>query len=160
MDIQELLATGGGLLLLMTIIEITPIKLNPWSAIGKGIQKMFGALGKAFNSELTKEVAELRQKLDNHILMDDRRTADVTRARILRFNNELLRDISHTKEEFLEILHEIDAYEAYCKVDEDYPNNRAELAIKNIKENYMERLKNHDFLPDSCSHKREESSDR
>ena len=60
--------------------------------------------------------------------------------------NELLRDLPHTKEEFIEVLTEIDAYEKYCREDPDYPNNRAVFAIKNIQETYKRRLDKHDFL--------------
>ena len=44
------------------------------------------------------------------------------------------------------MLAEIDAYERFCDDHPDYPNNRAVLAIENIRENYKERLKKHDFL--------------
>ena len=133
MNLRELLAGGGGLLLvLMTLVQIAPVKLNPWSWLAR-------AIGRAIN-------AEVINKLDAHITMDDRRCADGHRARILHFNNELLRDIDHTKEEFTEVLAEIDAYESYCDEHPDYPNNRAVLAIQNIKSNYQSRLQKHDFL--------------
>ena len=80
------------------------------------------------------------------VTMDDRRNADGHRTRILHFNNELLRGIEHTKEEFIEALAEIDAYEHYCAAHPEYPNNRAVLAIENIRSNYKERLQKHDFL--------------
>ena len=80
------------------------------------------------------------------IATDDRRAADGNRTRVLHFNNELLRDLKHTKEEFIEVLAEIDAYEKYCREHPDYPNNRAVLAIENIRETYKRRLDKHDFL--------------
>lgn len=133
MDIQKLLTEGGGLLLaIMTLVQIAPVKINPWSWLAR-------AVGRAINAEVIK-------KLDDHITMDDRRTADGHRARILHFNNELLRDIGHTQEEFFEVLAEIDAYEEYCRDHPEYPNNRAVLAIENIREVYKDRLKKHDFL--------------
>ena len=89
--------------------------------------------------------------------MDDRRTADGHRARILHFNNELLRDIGHTQEEFFEVLAEIDAYEKYCREHPEYPNNRAVLAIDNIQEVYKERLKKRDFLQVSSAPRREQT---
>lgn len=139
MNLRELLAGGGGLLLvLMTLVQIAPVKLNPWSWLAR-------AIGRAIN-------AEVINKLDAHITMDDRRCADGHRARILHFNNELLRDIDHTKEEFTEVLAEIDAYERFCDDHPDYPNNRAMLAIENIRENYKERLKKHDFLQEGEAH--------
>ena len=144
MSIQEILAGGVGVLVVaMTLVQIAPVKVNPWSWLA-------AAIGRAINAEVIK-------KLDNHITMDDRRTADGHRARILHFNNEMLRDINHTKEEFTEVLAEIDAYELYCREHPEYPNNRAILAIKNIQEVYMERLKRHDFLQESSAARQEQS---
>lgn len=143
MSLQELLTGGGGLLLVtMTVVQIAPVKVNPWSWLARTI-------GRAVNAEVIK-------KLDAHITMDDRRCADGHRTRILHFNNELLRDIDHTKEEFTEVLAEIDAYEDYCRGHPEYPNNRAVLAIENIREVYKERLKRHDFLQESSAARQEE----
>ncbi|NCE65390.1 hypothetical protein D1159_12585 [Pseudoflavonifractor sp. 524-17] len=143
MNIQELLAGGGGLLLvLMTLVQIAPIKITPWSAFAK-------AVGKAVNADISHRLGGIEAKLDHHIDMDDRRTADSRRVQILHFNNELLRPIDHTKEEFVEVLAKIDDYERYCEEHPDYPNNRAVLAIENIREVYRERLKKRDFLQES-----------
>jgi len=143
LSIQELLAGGGGLLLaLMTLVQIAPVKINPWSKLAKTI-------GNALNG------GDVMGKLDEHIKMDDKRAADGHRTRILHFNNELLREIRHTREEYLEVLSEIDAYERYCEEHPDYPNNRAVLAIENIRDNYKERLQKHDFLQEGCAEPQE-----
>ncbi len=140
MDLKEIFMGGGGVLVvLLTLVQIAPVKVNPWSAIAK-------AVGKAVNADVTKELYEIKKKLNDHVTMDDRRTADGHRTRILHFNNELLRSIDHTEEEFNEVLAEIDAYEEYCEEHPEYPNNRAVLAIENIRSNYKERLQKHDFL--------------
>lgn len=143
MTIKDFLLGGGSLLLiLMTLVQIAPIKINPWSALAK-------AIGKAINADISGRLDEIGAKLDEHIETDVRRTADSCRAQILHFNNELLRPICHTKEEFVEVLVKIDEYERYCDEHEDYPNNRAVLAIENIREVYKERLKKRDFLQES-----------
>lgn len=140
MSLQQILyTTGGGVLLLLTLIQIAPIKVDPWTAI-------FRAIGRAFNAEMLKELRDVRSKLDEHIKADDERNADEHRNRILRFNNELIREIPHTKEEFVDVLADIDYYEAYCRDHPDYKNNRAVHAIANIGRCYDERLKKHDFL--------------
>ena len=108
MTAAEILAGGGIVLAAMTLIQIAPIKLDPWSAIAR-------AVGRAINKDVIDKLDETREILDTHIKMDGARTADAHRARILQFNNELLRDIPHTQEEFVEILAEIDQYEKYCK---------------------------------------------
>ena len=70
MSIQELLAGGGGLLILaLTVIQIAPIRVNPWSAIAK-------AIGRAINAEVLAKLEQTRIKLDDHIKTDDERAAD------------------------------------------------------------------------------------
>jgi hypothetical protein len=140
LSIQELLTGGGGLLVLaLTVIQIAPVRVNPWSAIAK-------AIGRAINAEVLAELERTRIKLDNHIKTDDERAADMHRARILRFNQELIRQIPHTREEFIEVLTEIDRYQRFCREHPDYPNSRAVHAIANIGRVYDERLQKHDFL--------------
>lgn len=147
MSIQEILLNGGGLLvILLTVVQIAPIKINPWSALAK-------ALGRAINADVLKELndvkatqKETQDRLNKHIRVDDERDADKRRERILQFNNELLRDIPHTREDFIEILGEIDKYEQYCREHPEYPNSRAVHAIANIGRVYDDRLEKHDFL--------------
>lgn len=161
MSIQEILAAlgikgvvswGVGILLVLSmLVEVSKIKINPWSALAKW-------LGRAINSDVTAELAAIKKKLDEHVTMDDRRNADGHRTRILHFNNELLREIDHTKEEFIEVLAEIDAYEHYCEEHPEYPNNRAVLAIENIRGVYKDRLKKHDFLQEGSTSRQEAES--
>jgi hypothetical protein len=139
-ELKDLLISGGGgLLLLMTFVEIAPIKVNPWSTIVKWI-------GRGINAEVLAEVKSTRARLDKHIQADDERNADDRRTRILRFNNELIRDIPHTREDFIDVLADIDVYEEYCRKHPDYKNNRAVHAIANIGRVYDERLAKHDFI--------------
>ena len=134
------------MLLLLTFIQIAPIKVNPWSAIVRGI-------GKALNGDVLKKLdvleagqVEARNRLNEHIRIDDDRNADTHRTRILHFNTELLRGNKHTQEDFVEVLTEIDFYEHYCREHPDYENNRAVLAIENIKRVYKELMENGGFL--------------
>ena len=146
MSLQEILLSGtGGLLVLLTIIQIAPIKVNPWSALAKMI-------GRAFNADVLNELSELKKQQKNtqkqlvsHIEMDGRNRADERRTNILRFNNELIRGLPHTREEFIEVLTDIDVYEQYCNEHPEYENNRAVHAIANIGRVYDERLKKNDF---------------
>lgn len=148
MNLQEIFVSSGGVMfVLMTLVQIAPIQVNPWSAIMR-------VVGKALNKDVMEELkaiketqAETRETLDDHIRMDDERNADLHRVHILRFNRELLQNnIPHTREDFIEALSEIDFYEHYCKDHEEYENNRAVLAIQNIKRVYKEKLKKHDFV--------------
>lgn len=147
MSVQEMIAGGGiSLFVLLTLVQITPLEINPWSTIAR-------AIGRALNGDVLHKLdklengqVETRRRLDDHIRVDDDRNADAHRARVLRFNTELLRGEKHTREDFIEMLAEIDFYERYCKEHPDYENNRAALAIKNIKRVYEERMEKNDFL--------------
>ncbi len=140
MTAQDILLGGGGLLvILFSLVEIAPVKLNPWSALAK-------ALGRAVNADLLKELSATKAALEEHIRLDDERNADSHRAKILAFNTELLRGIDHTREDFIEVLAEIDQYESYCRAHPDYKNNRARHAVANIGRVYDDRLAKHDFL--------------
>lgn len=77
-------------IVLLSLVEIAPIKINPWSAIMK-------FLGSRLNSDVTARLdtmqqcqTETRKKLDEHIAKDDAQTASLWRTQILRFNDELL----------------------------------------------------------------------
>ena len=148
MSLKEIFLGGGSLLvILLTLVEFAPIKINPLSALAK-------AIGRAVNADVLQELKSVKDELSDHIRMDDERNADEHRARILRFNNELLRDIPHTKEEFIDVLADIDFYEQYCRDHEKYKNNRAVHAIANISRVYDDRLQKHDFLS-SASNERD-----
>lgn len=140
MTLKEiLLGGGGGLMILLTLVQIAPIKVNPWTDIAR-------AIGRAINADVLREIQETRSRLDAHIKADEEYNADTIRSRILRFNNELIRDVPHTKEDFIDILADIDFYEEFCRKHPDYKNNRAVHAIANIGRVYDERLQKHDFL--------------
>jgi hypothetical protein len=147
MSAWEIVTSGGGIaLVLLTIVQIAPIKLNPWSYLAN-------KLGRSINADVLKDLSEVKnglkateEKLDCHTKVDDERNADLHRARILWFNNELLRNLKHTNEEFIDILYDIDCYERYCKEHPEYQNNRAVHAILHIKSVYDLLLETHDFL--------------
>lgn len=143
-----MIAGGGlGLVALLILIQIAPIKIDPWTAIAR-------ALGKAFNGEVLREISETKAKLESHIKMDEERAADQHRARILTFNTELLRGQRHTREDFIDILCEVDAYESYCKAHPEYKNSRCKHAVANIGRVYDELLCTGDFLAEGRHHER------
>ena len=89
MTAAEILAGGGIVLAAMTLIQIAPIKLDPWSAIAR-------AVGRAINKDVIDKLDETREILDTHIKMDGARTADAHRARILQFNNRMNTCVGHS----------------------------------------------------------------
>ena len=72
--------------------------------------------------------------------------ATTCRYRILRFNDEILHEEKHSKEHFDQILEDISRYERFCNTHPEYENNKAVLAIKNIKRVYQTCSENNSFL--------------
>ena len=142
MDIRDILLGGGGVtVVLLSLIQIAPVQLNPWSWIAKRI-------GRAINAEVLEQVQRTEKKLDEHIAQDDAARATQERAYILAFNRQLMAGELHTREEFWEALASIDRYHKYCDAHPEYPNERAVHAIHNIGRVYDERQQKNDFLPD------------
>ena len=142
MDIRDILLGGGGItVVLSSIIQIAPVKVNPWSWLLK-------KLGRAINAEVLEQVQRTEKKLDEHIAQDDAARATQERAYILAFNRQLMAGELHTREEFWEALASIDRYHKYCDAHPEYPNERAVHAIHNIGRVYDERQRKNDFLPD------------
>ena len=140
-------------MILLSLVQLSPLKVNPWTTLGKALKKLWRAFTRSLNAEVLSELGNLksaqeetRDKLDKHILLADKREADSYRASILHFNVELIQCVPHTREDFIEILADIDHYERYCDTHKDYENNRAVCAIANIKRVYAERMAKHDFL--------------
>lgn len=136
---QILLGGGGSILIIMTIIQITPIKFNPWSWIAKKI-------GRAINGEVLDKVDGLGQELADHKEKSEERHATLCRAHILRFGDEVLHGIPHSKEGYDNILLDIDSYEEYCDKHPGYKNNVAVATIEHIKKMYQKHLEEDSFL--------------
>ena len=149
---EEIIAWCVGLGL-PTLIQLSPLKINPWTWLWNALKWLWRTFCRSLNADVLDKLNEVEQaqqetkaELENHIKMDDEREADKIRASILHFNNELLRSIPHNKEEFVEILAKIDWYNDFCDDHKDYRNCRAVHAIANIERVYDERLQKHDFL--------------
>lgn len=108
----------------------------------KGIKKERQAADDAVMAKLD----ALGKQLDEHIRKDAAAKADESRSRILRFGDEVRREILHTEEHWIDILLDIDRYEDYCDTHPNYENNRATHTIQYLKNVYDGRLKKNDFL--------------
>lgn len=98
-------------------------------------------------SKLSKKIKadELLEKFNELNYKVDCNKADDCRERILRFNGEIKRGVHHDEEEFNNVINSIDTYEDFCRNNPDYPNNKAVLAIENIKNVYKKAYSNNDF---------------
>ena len=122
-----------------TIIQISPIKINPWTWLGRKV-------GRALNGEVMDELKSLKGRMENMEAQNEQDKMDASRIRILRFGDECKRDVPHSEEHFNQVLDDITAYERYCNAHPEYKNAKAVLTIARIKEIYSARLENGDFL--------------
>ena len=125
-----------------SLIKIPKIELNVW-----------GILGRALNKEMTvkldhiiEQQSSTAKKLDEHIAMDDERYAVDCRARILRFNDEVLHGQKHTKEHFDQTLSDITTYNTYCDGHKDFKNQITVHAADNILKVYDTCMAEGSFL--------------
>lgn len=139
-EIKEIAKYGGGLIiLLMTLIQVTPIKINPWSWIARMI-------GRSINGEVLEKVDMLSEDVRALKAEDAEQWASLSRSHILRFGDELLHGVPHSKEHFDQILLDISNYESYCDDHPNYKNNIASATIKQIKNTYQKCLEENKFL--------------
>lgn len=145
MDFSEMTAAeligwiAGIIVALSAIIQISPIKLNPWSWVAKHI-------GRALNQELIDKVDKLEDDLEDLKNANDEQTAKNNRTAILRFGDELRIGIKHSKESFDNVLVTISDYDHYCASHTDFKNKITEINEKYISDIFDECLRNNTFL--------------
>ena len=130
---------GGALVILMTLVQITPIKLNPWSWLGR-------VIGKAINGEVIEKVDALSADVKNNKTDDDNKWASLKRSHILAFGDEIRLGVDHSQERFDQILLDISEYEQYCDTHPEYKNDKAPVTIDLIKKTYKKCLEENKFL--------------
>lgn len=130
---------GGGLVVLMTLVQISPIKLNPWSWIGRMI-------GRAINAEVIEKVDKLSADVKANKDTDDQEWAELRRTHILRFGDEIRLGVLHSEEHFNQILLDIHQYNKYCDEHKSYKNDKAIATIDLIKQAYSKCLSENQFL--------------
>ena len=174
LQLKDLLSNSGwGLIILLTLIQIAPIKINPWNSVLKFLGRLMNAeLNEkmdGFKRDLSsvkeglggmkRDVASLQSdvtsvktdvntmkndingiggKVDRLRNIVDENEAKQARVRILRFSDELLNNIPHGEEHYVEILRCCDSYEEYCATHPNFKNSVAENSINEIKKSYEE----------------------
>lgn len=147
MNVNEILTQGGGLVLvILTLIQIAPIKINPWSSIGRMIGRALNADIIERLDKMDKKVEMLDRKHDAFERLSDEREAKQCRARILRFGDEILHGVKHSKEHFDQVLLDCTDYETFCDNHPNFSNNVAVQTIERIKGTYRTCLEERTFL--------------
>ena len=139
MTMQEILKyidlknVAAFLIIMASLIEITPLKINPWKSFWKFIQNLLGI------SEIQNQIVNIQDSID-------RNEAIHCRLRILRFSDEMYNNIHHSKELFDQVLLDIDNYKLYCEKHKDFKNGKTVNAIERINVEYQKCLDNKTFL--------------
>lgn len=127
-EILNYIGSGSvAVVVILSLIEFVPIKINPIQWIGN-----------RFNKRIGEDVRKINEKLDGHI-------ADDMRTYIIDFQNQCLNKRKHTKEEFTRAYKMCDKYEQYVEVNK-LKNSEADEAIAYIKRIYNHCLDSGDFI--------------
>lgn len=115
----------------ITLVQISPIKLDPWKWILKKV-------GQAINGDIRKDLAELKRDFEETKAQDKR-------WNILNFASSCRKGEEHSREEWKHAISEIREYEEYTK-KKNITNGVIEEDSKYLRELYHERNVRNDFL--------------
>ena len=153
-DIIELINSHGGtpmigivIIIALTLVQISPIKVNPWDAILKWIGNKLNADIKKEIKDVKKDIDNVKKDLDAHI--ENSRVKDLrdTRLSILEFCASIINGQQHTKEQFDFMITQCDQYEEYIEKN-DVKNGVVTSAIKEIRKRYDYAIHNNSFFKD------------
>lgn len=130
---------GWSLIILLSLIQITPIKINPWSWL-------FNKIGSWFFGGIYARLDDLENRMKKQEEEEAERNARSARRSILRAADEIYSGEKHSKEYFEEILAYCDEYDRYCNDHPAFRNGKTHAAEKRIRDIYMRCLETHDFL--------------
>lgn len=114
-----------------TLIEVVPIKINPW-------KWLFRWIGNCINGDLKKDLSELKRDFEETKAQDKR-------WHILNFANSCRNGKLHSKDEWQHVMSEICEYENYTE-KKGITNGVMEEDAKYLRELYHERNLKNDFL--------------
>ena len=158
---------GVGLIVLLSLIQVSKLQINPWTMVGRVITCPFKALGRAMTADLTVRIDQLssdvrivseRVKQVNDELETFKHESAVAQAKdeedkivqkradIIRFGDDIRSQRPRSIEHFNNILDSITEYERYCETHPMFENSKAVSTIQFIKADYERRLKTNDFL--------------
>lgn len=154
----DALKTGGvALIILCTLAQIAPIKLNPWTWLWGLVKKIGGTIakhvGRGINAEVMTKLGGIEERLDvlekNDQQQDSIRAEDKAldaRRRIIQFGDEIKRKVRHSEERFNSILEDTKFYKDYCKAHPEFENDKAKFSTEIIEETYKKCFRENDFL--------------
>lgn len=122
----------------ITLFEIVPIKINPWSTL-------FRWIGKAINGELKEQLSDLSSDVSELKSDFEMKKAEDMRWEILEFANTCRIGNEHSKDEWRHVMNQVSEYEEYTE-RKGITNGVIEEDTRFIRELYHERNIRNDFL--------------
>lgn len=116
------------LIILFSLIQIAPVKLNPWDSI-------LGWLGRKINGATVKRLESVEKQIRGMWINDHRQ-------RILTFARECRDKITHSPDEWVNVLNVAEEYEKYVK-EEKITNGIVTQDTEYIRSLYQEMSREH-----------------
>lgn len=116
---------------ILTSIEISPLKFNPWSSLFRWIWNKASEKTTKQLSEISKEVAGVKDAMHEMQAMH-------MRFNIQNFADNLRQGLRRTNRQFMLTLSHIDYYEHYCE-ENKLENGLVEADIEYIKAKYKQQ---------------------
>ena len=132
-------------LIISIFIQVTPIKINPWSKLFKWIGGLITAESDKKINQLIKTTDEMQKNIKTLQQNMDENEKDRIRWEIFDFANSCRNNQQHTKDEFQHIITLNDKYEKLLALTGD-TNGVFEAEYRYIQKIYAERQEKNDFL--------------
>ena len=136
----------------LTIIQIAPIKINPWSFIWKLLGKFFCWISRLSLAPVINKMDEIDKKVDkvqseiNIVKKEfEVKNANDWRWDILDFFNSARNGRPHSKEEWDHAIDQVKKYERHVEIH-GIDNGVLEEASRWLRNKYQEHIEKDDFL--------------
>lgn len=106
------------------------------------VKKKLDDMEKSF----TEQIQGVRDDVKALSASQDEKSAIDARRDILRFNDELLNNVPHSHEMFMQIMDDIATYDKYCNEHDKFVNGRTVQASSNIRRTYERLFDNHKIV--------------
>ena len=116
------------LILLLSLIQVSPLKLTPWDSI-------LGWIGGKLNGKTEKRLAAVEKQIRDMWINDHRQ-------RILTYARECRAEIRHSPDEWTNVLNEAEEYEDYVE-EHDITNGIITQDTEYIRGLYLELSRDH-----------------
>lgn len=126
------------LVIFASVIQITPFKFNPWSAL-------FGWIGKKLNRDVNNHLSNIDKKIESQQRMIEDNEKDRIRWEVLDFANSCRYGRNHSKDEYQHIVDISDKYHKMLK-ESGETNGVFTLEYNYIIAEYERKSKDNSFL--------------